>query len=63
VDGESLMISGILNRTEQKNFASVPFIGNVPILGAMFKNSNASKSDNELVVIITPHILKKVASP
>jgi len=62
VDGESLMISGILNRTEQKNFASVPFIGNVPILGAMFKNSNTSKSDNELVVIITPHILKKIAS-
>jgi pilus assembly protein CpaC len=58
-DGESLMISGILNREEQKSFQKVPFIGNVPVLGAMFKNSNTVKNDRELVVIITPHILKK----
>lgn len=57
-DGESLMISGILSREEQNTFSKVPFIGNVPVLGSMFKNSNTNKTDRELVVIITPHILK-----
>jgi pilus assembly protein CpaC len=58
MDGESLMISGILSREEQNTFAKVPFIGNVPILGNMFKNGNMSKTDRELVVVITPHIVK-----
>ncbi|HEY9746437.1 MAG TPA: pilus assembly protein N-terminal domain-containing protein [Oculatellaceae cyanobacterium] len=57
-DGDSLMISGILTREEQNTYAKVPFIGNVPILGNMFKNANMKKSDRELVVVITPHIVK-----
>ncbi len=57
-DGESLMISGILTREEQNTFAKVPFIGSVPILGNFFKNANMSKADRELVVVITPHIVK-----
>jgi pilus assembly protein CpaC len=62
IDGESLMISGILSREEQSTFAKVPFIGSVPILGALFKNSQGSKTDRELVVIITPHIVRKPTS-
>lgn len=58
MDGETLMISGILTREEQNTFNKVPFIGNVPILGNMFKNANMSKNDRELVVVITPHIVK-----
>ena len=61
-DGESLMISGLLSREEQNTFAKVPFIANVPILGNMFKNANTQKSDRELVVIITPHIIKPPGS-
>lgn len=52
------MISGILSREEQNTFNKVPFIGNVPVLGNMFKNANMSKNDRELVVVITPHIVK-----
>jgi pilus assembly protein CpaC len=58
MDGETLMISGIISREEQNNFNNVPFISSVPILGMMFKNSNISKQDRELVVVITPHIVK-----
>jgi pilus assembly protein CpaC len=58
MDGETLMISGILSREEQNTFSKVPFIGNVPVLGNMFKNGSMSKTDRELVVIITPHIVK-----
>lgn len=58
MDGETLMISGILSREEQDSFQNVPFITNVPVLGNMFKNGNLSKTDRELMVIITPHIVK-----
>jgi pilus assembly protein CpaC len=58
MDGETLMISGILSREEQNTFAKVPFIGNVPVLGNFFKNADMSKSDRELVVIVTPRIVK-----
>jgi pilus assembly protein CpaC len=57
-DGDTLMISGILSREEQNTYSKVPFIGNVPVLGNMFKNANTSKTDRELVVVITPHIIK-----
>jgi len=58
MDGETLMISGILSREEQNSFSNVPFIGSVPVLGNMFKNANLNKRDRELVVVITPHIVK-----
>jgi pilus assembly protein CpaC len=57
-NGETLMIAGILTREEQNSFAKIPFIGNVPVLGNMFKNADMSKTDRELIVIITPHIVK-----
>ncbi len=57
-DGETLFISGILSREEQNTFSQVPFIANVPILGNMFKNPDMKRADRELVVVITPHIVK-----
>ncbi|MEB3286277.1 MAG: pilus assembly protein N-terminal domain-containing protein [Vampirovibrionales bacterium] len=58
-DGESLMVSGILTREDQKTLAKVPFIGDIPILGALFTNSTTSRADRELIVVITPHIVRK----
>jgi len=58
-DGESLMISGILTRDEQKTWAKIPFISNLPIIGELFKNSNINKAERELVVVVTPRIVKK----
>jgi pilus assembly protein CpaC len=37
--------------------SAVPFIHNVPILGALFKNPNFQKRESELVVLVTPHIM------
>jgi pilus assembly protein CpaC len=56
-DGETLLISGLISRDEQKNMSAVPFINNVPILGALFKNPNFQKRESELVVLVTPHIM------
>ncbi len=58
VDGDSLMISGILSREERNTMQQTPWIGSVPILGNLFKNGDLQKFDRELVVIVTPKIVK-----
>lgn len=58
-DGESLMLSGVLTKDEEETFSKVPFAGNMPVLGNLFKNRETSRTDNELVVIVTPHMVNK----
>ncbi len=58
-DGESLMISGILTREENNTFTQLPFIADLPVIGAFFKNAEYRKLNTELVVIVTPHVLTK----
>lgn len=58
-DGESFMISGILSKSEEANFAKVPFISDIPIIGQLFKNRMTNKRDNELIVVVTPKILER----
>ncbi|MDX2085584.1 MAG: pilus assembly protein N-terminal domain-containing protein [Candidatus Melainabacteria bacterium] len=57
-DGESLMLSGILTREESNQFAQIPFVGSLPVIGQLFKNSDKTKRERELVVVVTPRILK-----
>ncbi len=57
-DGESLMISGILSKREEENFAKVPFIADIPIIGNLFKNPSTSKQDTELIVVVQPKIIQ-----
>lgn len=58
-DGETLMISGILSKSEEDTFAKVPFIGDIPIIGELFKNRTTNKRDTELIVVVTPRILER----
>ncbi len=58
-DGETLMLGGILTREENNTFESVPFIGDLPILGKFFKNGAYRKLNTELVILVTPHVLDK----
>lgn len=58
-DGESLMVSGILTREDQRTMSKVPFIGDIPVIGTFFTNTNNNRSDRELIVVITPHIVQK----
>lgn len=58
-DGESLMVSGILTQDDQNNWTKVPFIGDIPVIGEMFKNSSKTQSRRELIVVVTPRIVKK----
>ncbi len=56
-DGETLVIAGLLNNSLTKNKTQVPLLGDVPILGFFFRNSKDDKSEGEVMIFITPHIV------
>jgi len=56
-DGQTFAIAGLMNNQMQSTLQKVPFIGDIPILGHLFRSRAAQKNQTELVVMITPEIL------
>jgi pilus assembly protein CpaC len=57
-DGQTFAIAGILSETARESVAKYPAIGDIPILGALFKSKSFQKRETELVIIVTPHLVK-----
>lgn len=57
-DGQSFAVAGLLQNSSKLNQNQLPWIGDVPILGALFKSSSYQKQDTELVVIVTPRLMQ-----
>ena len=53
-DGEPMIIGG----QEEKSVSKIPFLGDLPILGALFRTHRKSKSESELLIFLTAHVLK-----
>ncbi|WP_408377886.1 type II and III secretion system protein family protein [Paraburkholderia megapolitana] len=60
-DGESFMIGGLIDRETTSNVNKVPLLGDLPIIGAFFKQLSYSQTDKELVIIVTPHLVSPIA--
>jgi pilus assembly protein CpaC len=58
-DGQTFAIAGLLNSTVTSQLQKIPGIGDIPVLGLLFKSKAAQKDQTELVVMITPQILKR----
>jgi len=58
-DGQTFAISGLLDRNMNETLRRVPGIGDIPILGYLFRSQQYQKNNTELVVMITPHILRR----
>lgn len=58
--GQSFAIGGLLDNRETETFEKIPFIGSVPILGKFFQSINKSKTNTELIVIVTPEIVQPI---
>ena len=56
-DGQTFAIAGLINNTMNSTMQKIPGIGDIPILGYLFRSKAAQKNRTELVVMITPHIL------
>lgn len=59
-DGQSFGIAGLLDRRATTLLSKVPGIGDIPILGQLFRSKSISKSNTELMVFVTPHIVDPV---
>jgi pilus assembly protein CpaC len=59
-DGQSFVIGGLLDNTESETFAKIPFLGDIPILGKFFQSMQKTKSNTELIVIVTPEIVAPI---
>jgi len=58
--GQSFAIGGLLDNRSSRNFSKIPFLGDIPILGKFFQSVNVSKTDTELIVIVTPEIVQPI---
>ncbi len=58
-DGQTFAISGLLDRNMNETLRRVPGIGDIPILGYLFRSQAYQKNNTELVVMITPHIVRR----
>lgn len=59
-DGQSFVIAGLLSETIRENVQKFPFLGDIPILGTLFRSSAYEKNETELVIIVTPRFVKSV---
>jgi pilus assembly protein CpaC len=56
-DGESFAIAGLLQDDFTDLNGQVPWLGDVPVLGALFRSAEYNRSQSELVIIVTPHLV------
>jgi pilus assembly protein CpaC len=62
-DGQSFGIAGLLDQRTTVQFSKVPGIGDIPILGQLFRSKSINQLNSELVVIVTPSIVDPAAAP
>ena len=60
-DGESFVIGGLIDRETLSNVSKVPLLGDLPVIGTFFKQLNYQRSDKELVIVVTPHLVSPLA--
>lgn len=56
-DGESFAIAGLLQDDFQDMTSQVPWLGDIPVLGALFRSADFQRDQSELVIIVTPHLV------
>ena len=59
-DGESFALAGLLRRDFQDTVRQFPILGSLPIIGALFLSTGFQKEETELVIIVTPHLVRPV---
>ena len=68
-DGQSFALAGLLQENNVRNVSQIPWLGSVPVLGALFSSKAYQQNETDLVVIVTPHLVapavpgQRLASP
>jgi type IV pilus assembly protein PilQ len=56
-DGQTLILSGIIQESDRTEVSKVPILGDIPLLGALFRSTNRSNQRQEVIVLLTPQII------
>ena len=57
-DGQSFVIGGLLQTNNQNQIEQLPWLGSVPVLGALFSSKSYQKNETDLAIIVTPHLVR-----
>ena len=57
-DNQTVVIGGLMQEKDEENVTKVPFLGDIPVLGWLFTQKSISKNKTNLIVFLTPHIIK-----
>ncbi|WP_372747727.1 type II and III secretion system protein family protein [Litorivivens sp.] len=60
--GESFIISGLISSRTTSNADKFPGLGDIPVLGAFFRSTRFEQEDKELIMIVTPHLVRPIAA-
>jgi pilus assembly protein CpaC len=60
-DGQSFMLGGLLQNISNTSQDQLPWAGDVPVLGALFRSAQYQKNETDLVILVTPHIVRPMA--
>lgn len=56
-DGETMVIGGLIGSDESRTLSKIPFLGDLPILGAFFRSVRQSRSESEIMIFLTAHVI------
>lgn len=62
-DGETQILAGLISNEDRKNATKVPGLGDIPLLGRLFSSHKNDKSKTELILAITPHVIRNIRQP
>jgi pilus assembly protein CpaC len=60
-DGQSFVIGGLLQNDSTTAQQQLPWLGDVPVLGALFRSADYQKKETDLAIIVTPHLVRPIA--
>lgn len=61
-DGNTVVMGGLIKDDKETNVNKIPFLGDIPLLGALFRNQSRTATKKEIVIFITPHIISGESS-
>ena len=60
-DGQSFAIAGLLDANNARSVEQVPWLGQVPVIGTLFRSTSFQKQETDLVILVTPHLVRPAA--
>ena len=56
-DGQTLILSGIIQESDRVSISKTPILGDIPIIGSLFRRTNKNNQRNEVIVLLTPQVM------